>query len=144
MFAELFRKTRDLQKLNDDLERRVAERTEALALSADRLRNSEQGRGLALVAGNMGSWDYDLAAKTWFWDEGQSRILGLDHANFAPSIEKICRGVHPEDLDKIRDAFVKLSLQKPTCELEFRIVRPDGEVAGAPWRPPPPSTVPAY
>ncbi|HEX4028067.1 MAG TPA: HWE histidine kinase domain-containing protein [Rhizomicrobium sp.] len=128
VFAELFRKTRDLQKLNDDLERRVAERTEALALSADRLRNSEQGRGLALVAGNMGSWDYDLAAKTWFWDEGQSRILGLDHANFAPSIENICRGVHPEDLDKIRDAFIKLSLQKPTCELEFRIVRPDGEV----------------
>jgi PAS domain S-box-containing protein len=128
VFAELFRKTRDLQKLNDDLERRVAERTEALALSADRLRNSEQGRGLALVAGNMGSWDFDLTSKTWFWDEGQSRIFGVDHADFAPSIENICRGVHPEDLDKIRDAFIKLSLQKPTCELEFRIVRPAGEV----------------
>ena len=69
VFAELFRKTRDLQQLNDELERRVAERTEALALSADRLRQSEQGRGLALVAGNMGSWDYDLISKAWFWDE---------------------------------------------------------------------------
>src|SRR5665213_2521043 len=74
VFAELFRKTRDLQQLNDELERRVAERTEALALSADRLRQSEQGRGLALVAGNMGSWDYELASGAWFWDEGQSRI----------------------------------------------------------------------
>src|SRR3984957_16826823 len=30
VFAELFRKTRDLQRLNDDLERRVEERTQAL------------------------------------------------------------------------------------------------------------------
>ena len=128
VFAELFRKSRDLQKLNDDLERRVAERTEALELAADRLRKSEQGRGLALVAGNMGSWDFELTSKTWFWDEGQSRIFGLDHANFVPSVESICRGIHSEDLDRCREAFIKLSMQQPTCELEFRIVRPDGEV----------------
>src|SRR6202162_2274689 len=66
VFAELFRKTRDLQQLNDELERRVAQRTEALAQAGDRLRQSEQGRGLALVAGNMGSWDYDLISRTWF------------------------------------------------------------------------------
>ena len=128
VFAELFRKTRDLQKLNDDLEHRVAERTEALALSADRLRKSEQARGLALVAGNMGSWDYDLTSKTWFWDEGQSRIFGVDHASFVPSVESVCQAVHPEDMDKCRDAFIKMSVQTPTCEVEFRIVRPDGEV----------------
>ena len=128
VFAELFRKTRDLQKLNDDLERRVAERTEALALSADRLRMSEQGRGLALVAGNMGSWDYDLTSRTWFWDEGQSRIFGLDHASFRPTVENISRGIHPEDIDKCREAFIRLSVRQPTCEQEFRTVRPDGEV----------------
>ena len=33
VFAELFRKTRDLQQLNDELERRVNERTEALEIS---------------------------------------------------------------------------------------------------------------
>jgi PAS domain S-box-containing protein len=128
VFAELFRKTRDLQKLNDDLEHRVAERTEALALSADRLRKSEQGRGLALVVGNMGSWDYDLASKTWFWDEGQSRIFGVDHATYVPSIENVRRGLHPDDMNKIRAAFVNLSVDQPTSELEFRIVRPSGEV----------------
>ncbi len=128
VFAELFRKTRDLQKLNDDLEQRVSERTEALALSADRLRRSEQGRGLALVAGNMGSWDYDLTSQTWFWDEGQSRIFGVNHAGFVPSVENICRGIHTDDLEKCRNSFIKLSVQQPTCEVELRIVRPDGEV----------------
>ena len=128
VFAELFRKTRDLQKLNEDLERRVAERTEALELSTGRLRKSEQGRGLALVAGNMGSWDFDLVSKNVFWDEGQSRIFGVEHASFVPAIETIRRGIHPDDLETIRGAFLGLVPQKPTCDIEFRIIRPNGEM----------------
>ena len=128
VFAELFRKTRDLQQLNDELERRVAERTEALALSADRLRQSEQSRGLALAAGNMGSWDVDLVSGAWFWDEGQSHIFGVDHASFVPSIESVRRGLHAEDIDKIRESIRGLSPDNTTCELEFRIVRPSGEI----------------
>ena len=128
VFAELFRKTRDLQQLNDELERRVAERTEALALSADRLRQSEQSRGLALAAGNMGSWDFDLVSGTWFWDEGQSHIFGVDHATFVPGVESVRQGLHPEDIDTIRNALRGLNPENATCELEFRIVRPDGEI----------------
>ena len=118
VFAELFRKTRALQHLNEDLERRVAERTEALALAADNLRRSEQGRSLALVAGNMGSWDFDAVSGSWFWDEGQSRIFGVDHASFTPDIEAIRQGIHPEDMDDIRLCFESLSPDQPTCELE--------------------------
>jgi len=128
VFAELFRKTRDLQKLNDDLERRVEERTQALALSADRLRKSEQGRGLAMVAGNMGSWDFDLMSKSWLWDEGQSRIFGVDHGSFVPTIETVRRGIHPDDLEIVRGAVFNLTPQQPTCDIEFRIIRPNGEV----------------
>ena len=128
VFAELFRKTRDLQKLNDELERRVAERTEALALAANRLQQSEQGRGLALVAGNMGSWDFDLASGAWFWDEGQSRIFGVDHATFVPTLEKVRQALHTEDLEPIRQAFTALKPDQESCKIEFRIVRPSGEV----------------
>ncbi len=128
VFAELFRKTKDLQQLNDELERRVAERTEALALSADRLRQSEQARGLALAAGNMGSWDFDLVSGAWFWDEGQSHIFGVDHATFVPSVESVRRGIHSDDFGGIRNSFRGLSPENTTCDLEFRIVRPDGEI----------------
>jgi len=128
VFAELFRKTRDLQKLNDELESRVAERTEALALSADRLRQSEQGRGLALAAGNMGSWDFNLITGAWFWDQGQSHIFGVDHASFVPSSENVKKGLHPEDVDKIRGLIRNLGPDNATSELEFRILRPTGEI----------------
>jgi len=41
VFAELYRKTRELERLNQDLERRVAERTAELTEAASRLRQSE-------------------------------------------------------------------------------------------------------
>jgi two-component sensor histidine kinase/DNA-binding response OmpR family regulator len=128
VFAELFRKTRDLQQLNDELERRVTERTEALALSADALRQSEQGRGLALMAGNMGSWDFDLVSGLLFWDEGQSHIFGVDHASFVPALESVRKGIHPGDIDRMRDSLRSMCPQKTTEQLEFRIVRPTGEI----------------
>jgi len=128
VFAELFRKTRDLQQLNNDLERRVAERTEALAVSGDRLRQSEQRRGLALMAGRMGSWDHDFQSGSWFWDEGQSRILGVDHDGFAPSIEAIAGLVHLDDVARIASAVARLSPADPGGSIEFRITRPDGEI----------------
>jgi two-component sensor histidine kinase/DNA-binding response OmpR family regulator len=128
VFVELFRKGRDLQKLNDELERRVAERTEALALSADRLRQSEQGRGLALAAGNMGSWDFNLVSGAWFWDEGQSHIFGVDHATFVPTVDKVRQGIYPEDVEKIRKQVTGLNADNATCKCEFRIVRSNGEI----------------
>src|SRR6478609_3657351 len=51
VFAELYRKTRQLENLNYELEQRVAERTAELEKSTADLRKSEQRRTLALAAG---------------------------------------------------------------------------------------------
>src|SRR6202047_3293351 len=60
IFAELYRKSRQLEQLNAELERRVADRTAELERSNRRLQQSEDRRNLALAAGKMGSWDWDL------------------------------------------------------------------------------------
>src|SRR6202167_724440 len=59
VFVELFRKTRELEQMNVKLEQRVAERTAALEATNARLVESEQGRRLALAAGQMGSWGWE-------------------------------------------------------------------------------------
>src|ERR1700740_1002289 len=56
IFAELYRKTRQLEQLNQELERRVAARTAGLEASTTRLMQSEERRSLGVAAGHMGSW----------------------------------------------------------------------------------------
>jgi two-component sensor histidine kinase/DNA-binding response OmpR family regulator len=128
VFAELFRKTRELQELNQDLEKRVMERTEALEASTAELRRSEQDRSLALAAGNMGSWAYEVASGKWFWDEGLSQILGVDHGTFSPSLSLVKRAIHPDDFPVFQKAMAQMSPENGTCEVELRIVRPSGEI----------------
>src|SRR5205809_2837860 len=78
VFAELYRKTRQLERLNAELEERVRARTAELETSTARLLQSEQRRTLALAAGNMGSWDWNRVSGDCLWDEGQCRIFGVD------------------------------------------------------------------
>src|SRR5215813_8612524 len=78
VFAELHRKTRQLEQLNRELERRVAERTAELEASTARLLESEQRRTVALAAGQMGSWDWDVLTGECAWDAGQYRIFDVD------------------------------------------------------------------
>ena len=84
VFAELYRKTRQLEQLNQELERRVAERTAELESSAARpcCCRASSAAALALAAGQMGSWDWDVVNGDCVWDEGQYRIFGVDPKNF--------------------------------------------------------------
>ena len=128
VFVELFRKTRQLEQLNQDLERRVAERTAELQASTAKLRESEQRRSLALAAGGMGSWDCDLATGDWLWDEGQCRICGVDPTGFVPTSERIARLLHPEDRERLRGIAARILETGEACDAEFRVVRPGGEL----------------
>ncbi len=127
VFAELYRKTRQLEALNRELEQRVAERTAELEASAARLIGSEQRRTLALAAAHMGSWDCDLVDGTCAWDEGQCDIFGVDAKTFVPTYPAIANLIHPEDRDRLMEAFARASREHSTYQTEFRVVRPDGE-----------------
>jgi PAS domain S-box-containing protein len=128
IFAELFRKTRELERLNLKLERRVAERTAELEASNMQIKQSEQGRTIALAAGQMGSWGWDLTTKKWRWDEGQHRIFGVDPQDFKITVENIRALIHPEDWKPLTEVAREMSKGARTQQIEFRVVRPNGEV----------------
>ena len=127
VFAELYRKTRQLERLNLELERRVAERTAELEASTARLLSSEQGRSLALAAGQMGSWDWDLVSGEWIWDEGQCRIFGVDQANFKPNPDNVGALIDPDDMRRLNEMVADFRRgNRHSHQTEFRVMRPDG------------------
>jgi PAS domain S-box-containing protein len=128
VFVDLYRKTRQLEQFNAELEDRVRARTSELEYSNARLLESEQRRSLALAAGSMGSWDWDWVSGDWMWDEGQFRIFGVDPKTFTVSPKSVRGLLHPDDMDQLRKAMVQFDKGIKSYETEFRIVRPDGEI----------------
>jgi PAS domain S-box-containing protein len=128
VFVELYRKTRQLEQLNRELEARVAERTAALAASTRQLRQSERLRSLALAAGQMGSWEWNIARGRTTWDHGQCEIFGVDRSTFVPTVNSVRPLINPDDFDLLERAFRKLSKNANTFQTEFRVRRPNGEV----------------
>src|SRR5215469_10764837 len=121
VFAELYRKTRQLERLNAELEDRVRARTAELEQSTAKLVESEQRRSMAIAAGRMGSWDWDWVNGDWMWDEGQYRIFGVDSGDFVVTSENIQTLLHPDDVDTLRRMLADFSKGERSYEAEFRI-----------------------
>ena len=128
IFVELYRKSRELERLNAELEQRVADRTAALEQSTRQLRDSEERRNLALAAGKMGSWDWDLANGDCVWDEGQKAIFGVDQESFEVTPANLRRIVHRDDWNTVWQMIRKARQDAGSYQAEFRIRHPDGRV----------------
>lgn len=129
VFVELYRKKRQLEQLNRELEARVVERTAELAASTLQLRQSERLRSLALAAGQMGSWEWNVARSSpVLWDHGQCEIFGVDPSTFVPTMESVRPLINPDDFELLVRAFRKVSKDANTFQTEFRVRRPNGEV----------------
>ena len=128
VFVELYRKTRQLEQLSNELEIRIAERTAELETSNARLMQSEELRTLALAAGQMGTWTWDAVSGLLTWDEGQYRIFGVDPDDFAVTIGNVRALVHPEDWDQLREAWWQVNEHTQSLQTEFRVLRPSGEL----------------
>ncbi|MGH8635903.1 MAG: HWE histidine kinase domain-containing protein [Burkholderiales bacterium] len=82
---------------------------------------------MALAAGQMGSWDWDVVTGEVVWDAGQHRIFGVEPADVRLTMENIRSFVHPEDLARIQSIVENGATDANTFQLEVRILRPDGQ-----------------
>ena len=63
IFAELYRKSRQLEQLNAELERRVADAPRSSNARPRGCQESEDAPQSRAAAGQMGSWDWDLVRR---------------------------------------------------------------------------------
>ena len=128
IFVELYRKTRQLERMNAELEERVSARTSELEASTSQLRQSEESRSLALAAGNMGSWDWIRDTGECLWDDGQYGIFGVGRKHFGVTAENVRALIHPDDWAPLQKSLECLLNDRKPTQNEFRVKRPNGEV----------------
>jgi PAS domain S-box-containing protein len=87
---------------------------------------TEERLRLALDAGRMGTWEWDLETGGMIWSVGLERIFGLPPGGFDGTLEALRRAVHPEDRDAVLQTLAAAAEGGPEPHLEFRILRPDG------------------
>ena len=90
------------------------------------VRESERRLRVALVAGRMGAWSYDLTTGAQRWDDSQYRLLGLD-PSVPPSRELFLSIVHPADLHLVTFDIETLPLDT-FLDSEFRVITPNGQI----------------
>jgi PAS domain S-box-containing protein len=63
-----------------------------------------------------------------YWSEEMFRLFGFDRQQGLPGWDQWVQRIHPEDRDRFRIAGDRTFLNKVDCDVEFRIVKPDGTV----------------
>jgi PAS domain S-box-containing protein len=123
VFAELYRKTRELERFNSELERRVAERTAELEASAARLLHSEQQLRLATEAAEIGLWDVDNVTDTLFWPPRVKAMFGIS-PDVPVSLADFYAGLHPDDKEATTAAYAAACdpEKRALYDVEYRTV----------------------
>jgi PAS domain S-box-containing protein len=90
------------------------------------LQESDLRLQLALEAGAMGIWDWDLRSGRLLWTEQLVRFFGLKGGDFDGRYETFARNVHPDDLAGFETVIAQSRDGRVPFRHEFRVVWPDG------------------
>jgi PAS domain S-box-containing protein len=132
----------EFEKTNPELERRVVERTSELAahnqaLKAEiderkrvehELQESEVRLEKAQRLAHVGYWERDLATERLVWSDETYRIFGLPPQERALNLASLLEMIHPDDRAMQARAVAAAIKDARAYDLEYRIVRPNGEV----------------
>jgi hypothetical protein len=91
------------------------------------LRTSEELLLLALDAGRMGWWEWDMAGDEIVWSENLERIFGLEPGTGPRTYADYIACIHPADRDLVR-RVIERGLVEGRHEVTHRVVHPDGAV----------------
>src|SRR5215208_6682381 len=92
------------------------------------LQEAEERLRLATEAGRVGLLDWDVLADESRCSDVIAEIFGYPPGEFNPSYEGFLERVHPDDRVRVRRTLDAAVAAGASHELEFRIVRPAGDV----------------
>lgn len=122
-YGELVAAKDNLKRLNDDLENKVVERTQALSKSEERFRIVSQ-------ATNDAIWDWDFSQNKVWYGEGFLKLFGHRHKNNESARAEWLELIHPDDRAQTKESlFHIINTQQNQWSHEYRFRRADGSYA---------------
>lgn len=90
------------------------------------LKESEERLRLAIDAGQIGTWDWDMVRNHVTWSNHVYDFHGLKPGEFDGRVETFAQLVHPEDRDAVTLAIRRSVETGEPYSIEMRVIRPDG------------------
>jgi PAS domain S-box-containing protein len=115
------------ERLFQEVGRRLADALTSL-LAHRALRESEGKLEEAQRIAHVGYWDRDLDAGRITWSAETRRIFGLPTQEHTLSLARVLELIHPDDRQVIAEAAAAGLGGGPRYDVEYRVVRPGGEV----------------
>ena len=94
--------------------------------SEARLRTSENRMQLAVKAGNLGIWEWDIGNHEVIWDDAMFELYGVEREHWHGTFDDWARCLVPEDLGPTNEIVSAALRGEREFETEFRIQRRDG------------------
>ncbi|QGJ69747.1 Hypothetical protein PBC10988_14340 [Planctomycetales bacterium 10988] len=93
------------------------------------LKRLAEHNSLALSAGKMGTWEWDLQKDTISWSKELLKIFEVSPEEFDGSIKNALEFIHPEDRESVRQRLQSVITSSETSyQNNFRLLHPDGRV----------------
>jgi len=92
-----------------------------------RLLDDQERYALAEEIAQVGHWESDRVENRNVWSGQVYKMFGRDPAQVRPTYEEFLTCVHPADRDRVERAVEEALSRAGRTEMEYRIVRPDGE-----------------
>lgn len=94
--------------------------------SEEKLKDNEARLNLALEAGEIGVWDWDIVSNRIKWTDKVYEIHELEKENFDVGFDNYVTRIHPDDKKKVEDAIESALQNKTPYNIEFRITTAKG------------------
>ncbi|HEU0188879.1 MAG TPA: diguanylate cyclase [Gallionella sp.] len=122
--ARVEQRTADLLSANELLQQEISEREKfhlELMRSQNLLKEAQR-------LGHLGSWELDLPSGELRWSEEIYQIFELEPARFSPSYENFLNAIHPDDRDKVNQAYTQSLENRQPYDIVHRLLLPDGHI----------------
>ena len=103
----------------DVTEKRLADA--ALKESAQRLNEAQR-------IAQLGSWELDLASGQLTWSDEIFRLFEIDKTAFGASYEAFLNAIHPEDRERVNQAYTDSLASRTPYEIAHRLRMPDRRI----------------